>query len=160
MGEIEDRDIRVVLEHFAAESNHDCEATLATLADDIRYRIIPGDLVMHGKEEATRYYRQWWSAFPDVNIQVERIVSAGEWVVVEASSTGTHLGPFMGIPPTGRRVHSRVCCVIRVRDGKMVEETVYYDQLERLLQLGSTLELDGRCLEVPRPRQAAERVSA
>ncbi len=30
----------------------------------------------------------------------------------------------------------------------MVEETVYYDQLERLTQLGSTLELDRRPLEV------------
>ncbi len=117
-------------------------------------------LVMRGKEEATRYYRQWWGAFPDVDIHVERIVAAGEWVIVEASSTGTHSGPFMGIPPTGRRVQSRVCCVIRVRDGKMVEETVYYDQMERLLQLGSTLELDGRRLEVPRPPQAAERVPA
>ncbi len=160
MGEIEDRNIRLTLEHFAAESSHDCDATLATLAEEIQYRILPAGLVMHGKEEATRYYRQWWSAFPDVNIEVERIVAAGEWVVVEASSTATHLGPFMGIPPTGRKVLSRVCCVIRVLDGKMVEETVYYDQVERLLQLGSTLELDGRRLEVGRPSRAAERVPA
>ena len=160
MGETEDRNIRLVFEHFAAESHHDCDATLATLAEEIQYRIMPAGLVMHGKEEATRYYRQWWSAFPDVDIQVERIVSAGEWVVVEASSTATHLGPFMGIPPTGRKVKSHVCCVIRVRDGKMVEETVYYDQMERLLQLGSILELDGRRLEVPRPSQATQRVLA
>jgi steroid delta-isomerase-like uncharacterized protein len=150
----------VALEHFAAESNHDYEATLATLAEEIQYQIMPAGLVMHGKEEATRYYRQWWSAFPDVDIEVKRIVATGEWVVAEVSSTATHLGPFMGIPPIGRRVQSRVCCVIRVRDGKMVEETVYYDQLERLLQLGSILELDGRRLEVAQSSPPAERVPA
>ncbi len=33
----------------------------------------------------------------------------------------------------------------------MVEETVYYDQLERLAQIGSALELDGRRVELPEP---------
>jgi hypothetical protein len=55
----------------------------------------------------------------------------------------------MGVPPTGRTVTAHVCCLIRVRDGKMVEESVYYDQLERLLQIGSTLTLDGHPVEVP-----------
>ncbi len=159
MGDIEDRNTRVAIEHFAAESNHDYEATLATLADDIEYRIIPGGLVMRGKGEATHFYRQWWGAFPDVNIQVERIVAAGEWVIVEASSTGTHLGPFMGIPPTGQKVQSHVCCLIRVRDGKMVEETVYYDQLERLAQLGSTLKLDGHRVEVVSSHISADSIT-
>lgn len=31
----------------------------------------------------------------------------------------------------------------------MVEETAYYDQLERIRQLGSAVELDGRPLAVP-----------
>lgn len=32
----------------------------------------------------------------------------------------------------------------------MTEETVYYDQLERIRQLGSVLELDGRRLQIPK----------
>ena len=151
MGETEERNIRLVMEHFAAESKHDYAMTLATLADDIQYRIMPAGMVLHGKEGATRYYDQWWRAFPDVSIEVERINAAGEWVIVEAVSTATHLGPFMGIPPTGRRVRAHVCCLIRVRDGKMVEESVYYDQLERLAQIGFTLELDGHRVMVPQP---------
>jgi hypothetical protein len=31
----------------------------------------------------------------------------------------------------------------------MIEETVYYDQLERLRQLGSRFTLDGRPIDVP-----------
>jgi steroid delta-isomerase-like uncharacterized protein len=154
MGETEERNIRLVMEHFAAESRHDYAATLATLADDIEYRIVPAGLTLHGKEGATRYYDQWWKAFPDVKIEIQRVSAAGEWVVVEAVSTATHLGPFLGIPPTGKTVRAQVCCLIRVRDGKMVEETVYYDQLERLAQIGSTLEVDGRRVEWPQPAAA------
>ena len=34
--------------------------------------------------------------------------------------------------------------MIRCRDGLMTEESVYYDQLERLRQIGSQFTLDGR----------------
>lgn len=154
MGAEEERNIKVVLEHFAAESDHDYAATLATLADDVEYRIVPAGMVLRGKAEATRYYDLWWRAFPDVKIVIERIAGAGEWVIAECVSSATHLGPFMGVPPTGRRVEARVCALIRVRDGKMVEETVYYDQLERLRQVGDVLTLDGRKLELPPPTGA------
>ena len=70
MGETEERNIRLVMEHFAAESRHDYAATLATLADDIQYRIVAAGMVLHGKEGATRCYNQWWTAFPDVKIKV------------------------------------------------------------------------------------------
>jgi hypothetical protein len=37
-----------------------------------------------------------------------------------------------------------------MRDGLMIEETVYYDQLERIRQIGTVLELDGRRLTLPK----------
>lgn len=149
MSENEERNLRLVLEHFAAEGAHDYKATLATLADEIEYRMKPLGWVMRGKEEVTRYYDLWWTAFPDVSIKIDRLNAAGEWVIAECTAIATHSGPFMGVPPTGRTVTAHVCCLIRVRDGKMVEESVYYDQLERLLQIGSTLTLDGHPVEVP-----------
>ncbi len=145
----EERNVGLVMEHFAAESKHDYEATLATLADDIEYRMIPNGAVMRGKKEITRYYDEWWGAFPDVTIDVQRISAAGEWVIAESISTATHRGPFLGVPATGKRVTSHVCTLIRVRDGKMVEESVYYDLLERLAQIGSVLELDGQRITLP-----------
>jgi steroid delta-isomerase-like uncharacterized protein len=148
----EAQNVRLVMEHFAAESKHDYEATLATLADDIEYRMIPGGILMRGKSEVTRYYDAWWGAFPDVAIEVQRLTAAGDRVVAESISTATHLGPFMGVPPTGKTVSAHICTLIRVRDGKMIEETVYYDLLERLTQIGSVLELDGHRLALHTPQ--------
>ena len=110
---------------------------------------MPAGMILRGRGGATRYYDLWWKAFPDVSIEVKRVEAAGEWVIVEAVSTATHLGTFLGVPPTGRTVRARVCCLIRVRGGKMVEETVYYDQLERLAQIRSVLEVDGHRVELP-----------
>ena len=143
----EEANVRLVMEHFAAESRHDYPATLATLADDIEYRMIPGDTVMRGQHEVTRYYDAWWAAFPDVTIDVKRVSAAGDWVIAESVSTATHLGPFMGMAPTGKRVISHICTLIRVHEGKMVEEIVYYDRLERLAQIGSVFEVDGQRID-------------
>ena len=141
--------VRLAREHFAAESAHDSERTLATLADDITYRVVASGVVLHSKAEVARYYDLWWKAFPDVTIEIKRLVASGEWVIAENVARATHLGPFLGLPPTGRPVAQHLCALIRVRDGKMVEETVYYDQLERIRQLGSIIELDGRPLALP-----------
>lgn len=145
----EEENVRLAREHFAAESAHDSERTLATLAEDVTYRVVASGVVLHGKAEVARYYDLWWKAFPDVTIEIQRLVAAGEWVIAENVATATHLGPFLGLPPTGRRVTQHLCALIRVSDGEMVEETVYYDQLERIRQLGSRLALDGRPLEMP-----------
>jgi len=147
---VEEANIRLAYEHFAAESAHDTPRTLATLADDILYRVVASGAIVHGKEAVSKYYDVWWTAFPDVNIEIQRIVAAGEWVIAENIATATHLGPWLGIPPTGKRTVQNLCAVIRCRDGLMIEETVYYDQLERIRQIGSVLELDGRRLSIPK----------
>jgi steroid delta-isomerase-like uncharacterized protein len=146
----EELNIRVAREHFAAESAHDTERTLATLADDIMYRVVASGAVVYGKKAVSKYYDVWWTAFPDVNIEIRRLVATGEWVIAENVATATHLGPWLGIPPTGKKTVQNLCAVCRFRDGKMIEETVYYDQLERIRQIGTTLALDGRTLNIPR----------
>jgi steroid delta-isomerase-like uncharacterized protein len=145
----EDANIRLAVEHFAAESAHDTERTLKTLSDDVMYRVVASGATVYGKVAVAKYYDVWWTAFPDVTIEIKRMVAAGEWVFAENVVTATHLGPWLGIPPTGKRTVQHLCAVIRCRDGLMTEETVYYDQLERLRQIGSAFTLDGRSLDVP-----------
>ena len=56
-----------------------------------------------------KYYDVWWTAFPDVNIEIKRIVATGEWVFAENYVTATHLGPWLGMAPTGKRKVSSIC---------------------------------------------------
>src|SRR5215475_9581244 len=47
-----------------------------------------------------RLYR----AFPDIHITIEDLIEEGDKVVEKDTVTGTHLGEFNGLPPTGRSV--------------------------------------------------------
>jgi predicted ester cyclase len=50
---------------------------------------------------------------------------------------GTHLGPFLGIEPTGREVEIHVIDIVRVADGRIVAHWNCVDRLGLLAQLGA-----------------------
>jgi predicted ester cyclase len=58
-------------------------------------------------------------------------------VVTRKVFTGTHLGPFEGIEPTGREVEIHVIDIVRVADGRIVEHWNCVDRLGLLAQLGA-----------------------
>jgi len=78
-------------------------------------------------------------AFPDWNEQVMQIIAAGDIVVTRFISSGTHRGPWVGIPPTGRRLKVQEIAIHRLANGKIVEQwdAGDWDQAEK--QLGITL---------------------
>ena len=75
-------------------------------------------------------------AFSDFHLQIEDMVVAGDTAWARMTATGTHDGPFMGHPPTGRRMRIDVFDVIRVEHGRMVEHWGVPDRLGVLRQLG------------------------
>jgi predicted ester cyclase len=44
------------------------------------------------------------AAFPDLSLSEDDVIAQGEKVVLRDTIRGTHLGPFAGIPPTGKQV--------------------------------------------------------
>lgn len=79
--------------------------------------------------------------FPDMKYTVEEIFTAGDRVVLRASGVGTHLGEWRNdlftIPPTGRRVTWSGVDLIRIADGKIIEDWDYWDDRGLLEQLGT-----------------------
>ncbi|GIW04239.1 MAG: hypothetical protein KatS3mg059_0859 [Thermomicrobiales bacterium] len=76
------------------------------------------------------------SSFPDLTIVLDAIIPCNEYVVYRFTARGTHLGPFLGIPPTGRRVRVEGIGLDRYQNGKAVERWVQYDSFGLLQQLG------------------------
>ena len=74
-------------------------------------------------------------AFSDFHLQIEATAVSGDTVWARLTATGTHDGPFMGHPPTGRRMRATVFDAIRVADGRMVEHWGVPDRLSVLYQL-------------------------
>jgi steroid delta-isomerase-like uncharacterized protein len=76
------------------------------------------------------------SAFPDMQVRVLDVISDGEKVVARTAWRGTHIGDFMGLPPTGRQIEIEAYIVERLEDAKSVEHWSLFDQLTMLQQLG------------------------
>ena len=64
------------------------------------------------------------------------MVAEGDIVAGRLSMSGTHQGPLMGMPPTGRSVRTNHTHFVRFRDGKTVEHWGTRDYLGMMRQLG------------------------
>jgi hypothetical protein len=77
-----------------------------------------------------------WGTSPDFRATILDQVAEGDRVVTRKVFHGTHLGPFQGIPPTGRQVEIHLIDIVRVADGQIVEHWNSVDRLGLLAQLG------------------------
>jgi predicted ester cyclase len=75
-------------------------------------------------------------AFPDWKVTIEDMVADGDRVWDRLKVEGTNTGPFMGLPPTGRRVSFEVLDISRFAGGKLVEHWGVADNLGLMQQLG------------------------
>jgi steroid delta-isomerase-like uncharacterized protein len=96
------------------------DAFMAKLADDfVEHEAFPG--VPPTKQGVGMLFEQLRKAFSGFQMNVEAIASEGDMVIVRLTMTGTHVGAFMGIPPSGKEVRVPACDWTRVRGGKAVE---------------------------------------
>jgi|WetSurMetagenome_2_1015567.scaffolds.fasta_scaffold477611_2 predicted ester cyclase len=77
------------------------------------------------------------TAFPDLTLTVEAIVTDGDIVWGRATARGTHLGPFMGLPPGRKTFAIQVFDMCRFENGRIVEHWGVPDRFALLAQLGA-----------------------
>jgi steroid delta-isomerase-like uncharacterized protein len=103
-------------------------------ADCVYYNPATGEI----KGEALKQFlASMLAAFPDIRFTVEDQVAEGDKVVTRWSGTCTHQGEFMGLAPTGKQVTTNGMSIVRIVEGKVVEERVELDTLGFFQQLGA-----------------------
>jgi predicted ester cyclase len=85
--------------------------------------------------------RQWIApfldSFPDVHMDIVELIAEGDKVVGRFTCSATHLGDWMGHPPTGRRFEKiDEVAIFLIRNGRIVRAWSLEDTLGRLRQLG------------------------
>lgn len=93
-----------------------------------------------GVEGAKRFIEIYRSAFPDIQITVEDLITEGNKVVTRWTARGTHQGELMGIPPSGNFMEVTGISIDRTEGGKFVESWSNYDALGMMRQLGTVPE--------------------
>jgi predicted ester cyclase len=95
--------------------------------------------MQHGLDGHKAIVSLFRAAFPDQWWQIEDLIAEGDKVVARTTMTGTHLGDFFGIAPTGKKVTLSGVHIMRIQDGKVAEHWGSNDDLGLMHQLGLTL---------------------
>jgi steroid delta-isomerase-like uncharacterized protein len=78
------------------------------------------------------------TAFPDVQVRVEQILEADDWVVVRLSISGTQTGVLLGtIPPSGKHAIWTGIDILKFENGKITDRWSQRDLLGMMRQIGA-----------------------
>ena len=120
---------------MTAENAHEFDDAIGFFATP-RYEIVATGEVYDGAERLGDLMHENVTAFPDFRFDVDRMHHADEAVIVEGVFRGTHLGPWRGLPGTGRRVGFPMLIVFPFDGDRMLGERIFFDLTTALRQLG------------------------
>ena len=86
---------------------------------------------------ARRWIGPFRDSFPDFTMEIVDLIADRQKVAAHFRCSGTHLGAWMGHPPTGRRFRDvDEIYIFRVRGGKLAAAFGVEDNVARMRQLG------------------------
>lgn len=137
---------KLVRDHVNAENAGDFEAALATFARP-RYEYVATDEIHDGADAVMAHWRENERAFPDQHVEILKLHASDDAVLMEAVASGTHTGPFRGLPPTGRSYELPFLAIFVFEGEDLVCQRIYLDSGTMLQALGvanDPLSLKGR----------------
>jgi predicted ester cyclase len=73
--------------------------------------------------------------FPDFKFSIEDMVGENDKVAVRYRFDGTHLGEYLGIPPTGKKAYIKNQGIFQLKEGKLQESWRISDMLSFMEQM-------------------------
>lgn len=90
-----------------------------------------------GREAVREEIEVYWRAFPDLRYEILDQIAEGDRVATRFVLTGTHEGPFMGVPASGRSFALTGIAIHRVVDGRLKCAWWEWDARGLLDQIGA-----------------------
>jgi steroid delta-isomerase-like uncharacterized protein len=135
--DIESRNKEIVTEAFAAIDRQDFRSLDKYFAQDYhRYCQASPEAKVESLDDMVGFLKEWYDAFPDASVETHMMAAEGDLVAVYITFAGTHTAPMGDIPATGKRMESETFGFHRLKDGKIVETWVTWDNVAILKQLG------------------------
>ncbi len=116
----------------------DVDGFVEAMADDfVEHEELPGGFPPT-KEGTRAFFQMYRTAFPDLRMHADDVMTAGPKVVARVRFTGTHEGEFMGMPPTGKSIDVQAIDIVRFGDdGLAHEHWGVFDAMGMMQQLGA-----------------------
>lgn len=103
--------------------------------DAIEHQTMPGvtETGLAGFKQTVGMLRE---AFPDLHMAADQVMAEGDYVAARFTMSGTHNGPMMGMPASGKHFEISGVDIVRFADGKVAEHWGYQDDVGMMQQLG------------------------
>jgi predicted ester cyclase len=126
---------KLALEAVARWSAGDLDGYLALYQPScLTYGLGPEPLDLVGLRE---FYEQIFAAFEGTSLTPEDLLAEDDRVVIRFTFRGTHVGEFMGTPPSGADVAMTGMSLLRYEHGLIVERWNTSDFFGLLQQIGA-----------------------
>ena len=92
---------------------------------------------LRGPNEFRPFFERFHGAFPDISVEVVDTVAEGDKVAARCAVRGRHQSDALGFAATQQPVDFEGICIVRIRDGKIVEAWNQFDFMRMFEQLGA-----------------------
>jgi predicted ester cyclase len=130
-----DDDVRALAADAFARFNENHDAFFDAYHPDVVLHGYPAGL--QGRDGLRAFHEALWEAFHDARLTVEDLVVETDRVALRYRLQGTHSGPYLGVAPTGLSFDVEGLTLLRLADGRVVEEWHSPTELAILRQLGA-----------------------
>ena len=100
--ETEERNLKAVADVLPFWNSGDIEGILSFYDDDIVWVNVALEETYNGKDEVRAFLERLYAALPDLTFGADWAIARGDQIAERWTVSGTHRGPFWGIPATGR----------------------------------------------------------
>jgi steroid delta-isomerase-like uncharacterized protein len=83
------------------------------------------------------FFQNFRNAFPDIQVIVEDTVAEGDKVAARCTVRGRHQGDTLGFAATAKPTEFTGMCIVRVKNGQIVEAWNNFDFMAMFQQLGA-----------------------
>ncbi|PKP12986.1 MAG: hypothetical protein CVU08_07770 [Bacteroidetes bacterium HGW-Bacteroidetes-3] len=89
-----------------------------------------------GIENFKAFYQNYLTGFSEVTFTIKNIFGQGDNIVKHWQFKGKHTGEFFGIPATGKNVNIEGVTLVKMKNGKILQEQDFMDNTLFMQQLG------------------------
>lgn len=127
----------LVRRYFEAIDTGDAACIEAFLAPDYVEHAPPHPGLPPGIEGARVGFQRSLDAFTNFEHVIEDQIAEGDRVVTRVTASGDHIGPYHGIPASGRRVSIDGIAIHRIANGLIAEHWGKIDLASLMRQMGA-----------------------
>lgn len=137
--EIEVQNMNLVKQYIEAFNKRDLESIKNYLSPEYTAYSPSGSSESTSREKLIENYENAFNAFSEFTWNIEDIIAARDKVVFRTIASGTYKGDLLGIPEKEIPFRFSMINILRIENGKIMEEWQEDDQLGFARQLGYEL---------------------